>query len=65
MGHYLRSKTAHPHQLPPGEQWSSPASNRECFKNGDCHVNDGVVKCDVEGCDKFMGHRCERCRKVV
>lgn len=65
MGAYLKTQVAHRHILPPGEEWSTAASMRECFKDGTCHTAGHKVFCDVEGCDKFMGTHCIDCRKVV
>ena len=65
MGHYLKTKVAHKHRLPKGEEWSTMSSQRKCFADGTCHTADYIVRCDVEGCDKFMGTRCADCHKVV
>jgi hypothetical protein len=51
----------HRHVLPRGEQWSTPANDRECVP----HRVGNRVQCAVEGCERFLGHHCKDCGRVV
>ena len=54
----------HHHVMPQGYDFSTPANDRKCLKNG-AHRGTERVMCIVKDCEHTFGTLCDKCDKVV